>query len=379
MKILHVVTLVTPDGAFGGPVRVALNQSKELIARGHHVTVMGGAIGYEGGLPTELDGVPVKLFRVHSWVPGAGFSGLASLGMIWWLIRKLGSFDVVHLHLARDLVTSPASFIAMVYRKEFFIQCHGMIDFSTKFMARLLDRLVIRRALGQAKTVFSLTPEEVANIRGLSQDADVEILLNGISTSLDFFSTTPRQQSIPFEVIMLGRVHSIKRPLVFVELAHHLAESFPNVRFTLLGPDGGEGSRVLTRIRDLGLEETVRWEGALAPSDVLNRIRHASIFVLPSESEVMPMSALESMSVGVPVVLCRPCGIADDVVEAQAGLVADQTLGSLVDVVSTLLVDPDLRSRMGHAGRNLVASKFSIERVVDQLESSYCQKTFGHG
>src|SRR5437867_204758 len=58
MRILQVVTLLSPDGAYGGVARVALNQSAELIGRGHDVTVAAATRGYEV-VPEELDGVPV--------------------------------------------------------------------------------------------------------------------------------------------------------------------------------------------------------------------------------------------------------------------------------------------------------------------------------
>ena len=55
MRILHVVTLVSPDGAFGGPVRVAENLARELRRRGHDVTVAAAASGFaDGEAPTQL-------------------------------------------------------------------------------------------------------------------------------------------------------------------------------------------------------------------------------------------------------------------------------------------------------------------------------------
>lgn len=77
MRILSVVTLVSPDGAFGGPVRVALNQATALRELGHDVTLAAGGRGFDEP-PTELDGVPVRLFPARTVVPGIGFAGLSS-------------------------------------------------------------------------------------------------------------------------------------------------------------------------------------------------------------------------------------------------------------------------------------------------------------
>ena len=81
MKIIHVVTLFTPDGAFGGPTRVAVNQTRELRTRGHDVTLAGAALGYGETLPKAIDGVPVRLFPARRVVPRTGFAGLTSPGL----------------------------------------------------------------------------------------------------------------------------------------------------------------------------------------------------------------------------------------------------------------------------------------------------------
>ena len=65
MRILQVVTLLSPEGAYGGPARVALNQSAELIEQGHDVTVAAATRGYRVP-PTELNGVPVRLFEART-------------------------------------------------------------------------------------------------------------------------------------------------------------------------------------------------------------------------------------------------------------------------------------------------------------------------
>nr|WP_276609785.1 glycosyltransferase [Arthrobacter silviterrae] len=373
-----MVTLVTPDGAFGGPVRVAVNQSRELINRGHDVTVVAGTEGYITALPTEVDGVPVKLFPVRRILPRAGFAGFFSAKFILWLVRNISSFDVVHVHLARDLVTSPGALVALIFGKRMFVQSHGMIDGSDKILASVLDWLIIRRVLRRARVVFSLTDREELDVNLVEPRARVVQLPNGVPVLSEMELKRTSSVSTSIEVLMLARMHSIKRPLVFVRMAAMLLDRFPNARFTLVGPDGGQGASISNLISEIGVEGAIAWEGAVAPEESLARMRLSSVFVLPSESEVMPMSALEAMSVGLPVVLCRPCGIADEVALAGAGLIADQTTNSLVENVSSLLSDPVLRYRMGQNGRKLVDTHFSIGRVVDLLESYYESGTFGN-
>ncbi|WP_235717413.1 hypothetical protein [Mycolicibacterium goodii] len=80
MRILQVATLFSPDGRYGGPARVALNQSAELLRRGHDVTVAGAACGYRQ-LPSELNGITVKLFAAKSILPRSGFAWTCAPGL----------------------------------------------------------------------------------------------------------------------------------------------------------------------------------------------------------------------------------------------------------------------------------------------------------
>ena len=75
---------------------------------------MLAATGSELGtpLPTERDGVRTALFPPHFVLPGAGFAGLTSPAMLSWVRRVAPSADVVHVHMARDLLTLPAAWLA---------------------------------------------------------------------------------------------------------------------------------------------------------------------------------------------------------------------------------------------------------------------------
>ena len=138
MRILQVVTLLSPDGAYGGPARVALNQSAELIGRGHDVTVVGAARGYRE-VPTELNGVPVKLFAARTLLPRTGFAGMGAPGLGRWLRSNWAGFDVIHIHFARELVVLPVAAAARRRGIPYVLQTHGMVVPSNHPLAAPLD------------------------------------------------------------------------------------------------------------------------------------------------------------------------------------------------------------------------------------------------
>lgn len=366
MRILSVVTLVSPRGDFGGPVRVAVNQARALTERGHDVVLAGGHRGFDGPAPRSLDGVPTALFPARRVVPGAGFAGLAAPGLYRWLASAAGRFDIVHVHAARDLVTLPAAHRVHRAGIPYVMQTHGMIDPSSNPLARPLDAVLTRPLLRTAKRVFCLTPSEQRDLRQVGGDAlAFQELPNGVPLPREL-----RNEPTETEVLYLARLAPRKRPMVFVEMARSLATEYPNVRFTLVGPDEGEGTRVEQAAADEPAGR-LSWEGPLAPEATGGRMAAASIYVLPSIDEPFGMTVLEAMALGLPVVVTDSCALAPMIRRTQCGLVTDATQDGMNAAVRSLLADPDLARTMGERGTRTAREEFSMPAVADILEDAY--------
>ncbi|HEY2196155.1 MAG TPA: glycosyltransferase, partial [Mycobacterium sp.] len=143
MRILQVVTLLSPDGEYGGPARVALNQSAELLSRGHDVLVVGATRGYRD-VPTKLNGVPVKVFAARTLLPRTGFAGIGAPQLTRWLRSNWARFDVVHIHFGRDLVALPVAMAARRHGIPYLLQTHGMVIPSDHPLAAPLDAVCTR-------------------------------------------------------------------------------------------------------------------------------------------------------------------------------------------------------------------------------------------
>jgi glycosyltransferase involved in cell wall biosynthesis len=370
VRVLQVVTLVTPDGAFGGPVRVAENQASALREAGHDVAVAAGASGFpEGGRPTSLGGAPLHLFDVRTAVPGASFSGLLSVGLLRWVRQQLreGRVDVLHVHLARDLVTLPAAELARRSGRPYVVQPHGMVMPTGNPIAPVLDGALTRRVLRGAGSVFHLTAREGGGLEQVARAAlPLQLLGNGVPVA----SSAPPRPDRP-EVLFCARLQERKRPLVFVEMAKALLAEGSPASFVLVGPDEGLGGAVQAEVEAFGDPDRLRWEGAIAPSEVLGRMSRATLTVLPSLDEPNGMSLLESMSVGRPVVVTRSCGLASDIEELGAGAVVDETLDDLVRAVRTLLSDSTALAAASAAALAGTRERFGMGPVVATLLDCY--------
>jgi len=367
VRVLHVVTLLTPDGAFGGPVRVAENQTTALRARGHEVIVAAGQRGFPGGPPSDLGGTAAQLFPVRRLIPGTGFSGLSSWPMQRWLAREVRQVDVVHVHLARDLITLPAARLAQRLGVPYVLQPHGMIVESNHPLAGPLDAALTRRVLAGAHAVFYLTDEEAESLRAVGRQP---ILLRRLRNG-----TPPASCPLPPperpEVLFCSRLHVRKRPVLFTQMARELLAKGLEATFALVGPDEGQGPAVAATISAMAEPARLRWEGSLPPSATLARMQRASLLVLPSLNEPNPMAVLEALSVGLPVVVTDSCGLAPAVRELGVGVVVDSSLESLVSAVRQLLQEPAALAAMALRAASAARDHFGMDEVADILEGVY--------
>lgn len=366
MKIIQVVTLFTPDGAFGGPTRVALNQTRELRARGHDVTLAGSALGYGRALPTVVAGVPVKLFHARRAIPASGFAGLTSPGLLRWFRGSAGAADVVHVHVARDLITLPAAAWASLRGIRYVLQPHGMVDAPSNRMASMLDALVTRRVLRRAPLVLCLSDAEERDVVQVAErNLTTAILPNGVPYHAQVSSGTV------LDVLFLARMHPRKRPSTFVAAALSLRAEFPSVHFSLVGPDEGEINGIIRTLAACGSPAGIDWEGALDPGLTMKRMAHSQIYVLPAVNEPFGMTVIEAMSVGKPVIVTTTCALAGLVRATNSGIVVDDTTESLASAIRKLLHDDDLRESMGRNALRAVRETYGMHVVSRRLESIY--------
>jgi glycosyltransferase involved in cell wall biosynthesis len=104
-------------------------------------------------------------------------------------------------------------------------------------------------------------------------------------------------------------------------------------------------------------------------NDVPDLLAAADIFVMPSLWEGLPLSILEAMLTGVPVIASATSGIPEAIVTEQHGLlVPPGDVDRLSESLARLLHDPDLRARLGSSGQARALSEFTIESMADAYE-----------
>jgi glycosyltransferase involved in cell wall biosynthesis len=185
---------------------------------------------------------------------------------------------------------------------------------------------------------------------------------------------------IPLEAPLLGSVCRLHLQKGYADLLTALTRvqaRVPAVRLLLVG-EGELRSQLEAQAQAMGLSEAVIFAGAR--TDVPEILAGLDVFVLPSLWEGMSNAVLEAMAAGLPVVATGVGGTPEVVVDGVTGLlVAAGDAGALARSLTRLLCDPELRRRMGQAGRERVAQRFTVGRMVEQTQRLYERLLRGKG
>lgn len=146
-----------------------------------------------------------------------------------------------------------------------------------------------------------------------------------------------------------------------------LLRAVANFQLLIVG-DGPEKTRLEKQAKELGLSDVVEFVGQVPYEETPKYYQAADVFVLPSEAlEGLPMTVIEAMAAGLPVVASRVGGVPEAVIEGETGLLVEPgNVEELSAALQKLLTDDVLREKMGRRAREVAEEKFSQEKMVEE-------------
>lgn len=202
-------------------------------------------------------------------------------------------------------------------------------------------------------------------------------LKNGVGTAAQLITIhngIPDREPSPqvssntvLRVVMVARFSEQKD---YATLLHAMSRFNGNeIRLECVG-DGMELCRSHQLAEQLGLQDRVAFAGAR--SDIPDILHASDVFVLTSHWEGLPISILEAMRAGLPVIASRVGGIAEAVEDQVTGfLVERRDVDAVANALQVLKSKPELRKKMGQAGRERYLKLFSAQHMVDQTGKVY--------
>lgn len=222
-----------------------------------------------------------------------------------------------------------------------------------------IDRLIDRRS--RVLTVSHTTAARLAAVRAIRQPATV--IYNGIP---DFPPTQPDESSM-LRVLHVGYFDWNKNQRQLIEALAELErrEKGHSVEVRFVGAETGDGymARCKALVAELGVAGQIQFSGFVEAMETC--YAEADVFVLCSYREGLPMSVLEAMRAGKPVIATNVGGIAEQIEDGVCGfLVPVDDPGTLAEKLAQLKQDPTLRVRFGRAARARFEATFTTSRMV---------------
>jgi 1,2-diacylglycerol 3-alpha-glucosyltransferase len=231
--------------------------------------------------------------------------------------------------------------------------------------ARLLLRAYMPRFCRRCALVIAPSASGISMLRDLGVTGNLEIIPNAVDLEL-FRSADPAKQPAKDRIraVYVGRLAAEKN-LPFLLRAFSLAiSSCPTLDLVLIG-DGPERSSLEGLVRSLRIADRVVFLGEKPHRELPVRLRDCDLFLTASVTEVHPLSLIEAMAAGLPVVAIAAEGISETVRDGVNGLLSADSPGDFADTIRRVVNDPALDRTLA-AGAVRTAQACDIRRITER-------------
>lgn len=223
----------------------------------------------------------------------------------------------------------------------------------------------------QAQALVVVSKDMEAQLIRLGASPEkIHLIPYGVDTGL-FIQADPSEN--PPHLIAVGRFVAKKAPLLTLEAFGQIANQFPEAELTMVG-EGELLDDCKAYVAEQEWGDRVHFPGTLLPEEVAERMQQSRALVQHSrqtkegDSEGLPLSVLEAMATGLPVVSTTHAGIPDAVRHGEEGwLSPEQDVDQMALHMAKILGDPDLAAEMGRAGRERVEKYYTKEIYLGTL------------
>lgn len=347
MRVMEMVSVRSLNGA----VMHAFLVARELHKQGHEVTVLCRPNSWIAEQSLVM-GCRVEYSDMHR-IPTDELRRVAGV------IRDRG-IEVLHTH------TSRANFFGVLLRWFAGVPCVATTNHAHFQLHYMFNDAVI--AVSEATLRYQRRMNLVRRSRS-------SLIPNFIDETK--FERQPRDRAeirrslgVPESTFLIGVIGNIierKGQHVIVEALAHVRKEH-NVSLALVGkPSRGYTELVRARVEELGLQDAVYWLGQR--SDIPDILGALDVMALPTFKEALPLSILEGMMCGLPVIASAVDGIPEMVIDGETGcLTQPGDVKSLANAISSLAGDQQRCKSYGATGHRRFYEHFSVESVMPRIE-----------
>jgi len=328
MKIVQIISSL----GMGGAEVMCENLVYELRAVGCDVTLVS-LFSTKTPITERLEarGVDVRYLDKHSGLD------LSMKGKLRRLLRELRP-DIVHTHLN---VTKYVFSVARKLGIPVVHTVHNVAKLELPTIERRINRYYFRRSYAYPVALSHLVQETVCEEYSLPE-ACVAVVENGIDLS-HCKPKTSYEASKPFRLLHIGRFFKQKNHIGMLQAFADFHSRYPDTELHLVG-DGGLRPSIESFIREHGLTESVKLWGVQPHAH--EHLHNADLFTLPSEYEGLPITLIEAMGTGLPIVATAVGGV-PDMLDSDSAILTPVDTKAVADAWERYYLDESLRRRHG--------------------------------
>jgi glycosyltransferase involved in cell wall biosynthesis len=299
----------------------------------------------------------------HSIIASAGLDQLTSYDIPCFgdIVREFQP-DLIHAHFAKE-ATEKARELSFESGVPYSFTAHGY-DIHRKPPPDFYERAMAARAVITVSKANAKYIHEVFRV----PETHIHVVPCGVDTSYFYPGPETRARSDVPLIVCVARQVQVKNLPLLLQACALVRDRKVAFRCVLAG-DGPVREQLLRQSVTLGLDEIVEMPGALEQSEVLKLWQRATLGVLTSDNEGMPVCLMEAAACGVPVVATAVGGVPELVQDGVTGLLCSRgDAKALANALELLLTHNEMRRRMRAASRLHAEQHFSVVRQVDQLQ-----------
>lgn len=350
MKILQVI----PYFCFGGAETMCENLTYALMQQGHEVTVVS-LYGQRTPISERMERVGVKLRYLDKKL-GLDVSMVPKL----LKIMKQERPDAVHTHL--DVIKYAVAAARLAGIRRCVHTVHNVADREAEGrLQKCVNGFYFRRGWSVPVALSPQVQQTVVSFYGLKEE-QVPVIYNGVDLSRCLEKT---DYATGTTLIHVGRFNEQKNHRGLLQAFRRVLEKHPQCVLRLVG-DGELRQETEALAGELGIAEKVQFLGS--QSNVYPYLQEADMFLLPSNYEGMPMTIIEAMGTGLPVVASRVGGVPDMITDRVSGMLTSTEPEEVARAVLELVEDPALRKTLGEKAKQ-ESKRFS----AGYMAAEYCK------
>lgn len=353
----------------GGAEEHLLTVLKKMDRERFEATVC--CIGKKGRIGEEIERLGYEVISLDR-MKRKSFDPRVIFGLV--RLMKIKDIQVVHAHLYHaSLYGRLAAWFAGV---PVVVTVHNIYTGSSlKLRRRLLNRWLSGKT-DRLIAVSHAVRSDILNHDGISSEK-VQVIYNGIDSARFNSSMTQgearRRVGIPdgrFWLGIVARLDPQKGHTFLLDAIRKCLDQWGDSLSLLVVGKGGEEARLKEQAASLGLQDRVFWMGARR--DIPEILRALDLFVMPSLWEGLPLSLLEALASGLPVIATSVGGVGEVIEHGKSGLlISPKNVDELASSIHLLYLGPEQREALGAGGLARVMEMFSQDKMVSELFSLY--------